>query len=367
MLKQTSLYDQHLKLGAKMVPFAGWEMPVSYPAGILAEHNAVRHSAGLFDLGHMGLIKIEGEALSFLQKVATNDASKLECNECQYTVLCNESGGTLDDSLVYRLPMLYLIICNAATLDKVLAWLNSQAIQRERVAGFNSLAISPYENYCVLAVQGPRAVGRVEEVLSVRLSELKQNHTLCWRDLILSRTGYTGEDGIELIVAKKEAAKIWQAFLAAGIQPCGLGARDSLRLEAGLPLYGHEYDEQTSPLEVGYRWSVKFDKGAFLGREALWKQKEGGVAKKLVGLEVEGRAIARQGDALLDSRKQNVERGKQAIIGKVTSGTFSPTFKKPIALAFLTPDQAQVGNQVFVKIREKLVPALVVAKSFYKR
>ncbi|MDI6732101.1 MAG: glycine cleavage system aminomethyltransferase GcvT [Candidatus Margulisbacteria bacterium] len=349
MHKKTTLYAQHQKLGAKMVPFAGWEMPVSYPAGILAEHTAVRTSAGLFDVGHMGLIKIEGEdSLPFLQKVATNDASKLEANECQYAVLCNEAGGAIDDVLVYRLPMFYLIVCNASNMDKVIAWLKKQS------QSFHSLAAGPYENYCMLSIQGPKAVGIVEKVLTVSLADLRHNHTLWWRDIILSRTGYTGEDGIEMIVAKKEVVKVWQSFLSAGVQPCGLGARDTLRLEAGLPLYGHEYDEQTSPLEVGYGWAVKFDKGDFVGREALLKQNENGVVKKLAGLEIEGRAIARQGDEVLG-------------IGKVTSGTYSPTLKRPIAMAFITSDHAQLGNQVLVKIRENLAPAQVVAKSFYKR
>jgi aminomethyltransferase len=355
MLKQTPLYQQHLILGAKMVEFAGWEMPVSYPAGIIAEHTAVRTNFGLFDIGHMGLIKIEGEdALALVQKTATNDASKLEINQCQYSILCNESGGVVDDILVYRLPMLFLIICNASNTDKVLAWLQKQA------KSFKHASVGRYENYSMLSVQGPNAEKIVNPVLSVDVSALKHNHTLWWRDIIISRTGYTGEDGLELIVAKKEIEKIWAAFIKEGIQPCGLGARDTLRLEAGLPLYGHEYDDKTSPLEAGYDWAVKFDKGDFIGKKALLQQKEAGVARKLAGLEIEGRSIARSGDSIFDIRNSK-------LVGRVTSGTFSPTLKRPIALAYLATKEAAPGNTVRVEIRGKQTPAKVVAKTFYKR
>ncbi|MDD5382491.1 MAG: glycine cleavage system aminomethyltransferase GcvT [Candidatus Margulisbacteria bacterium] len=350
MLKRTPLYQAHLNLGAKMVPFAGWEMPVSYPAGIIAEHNAVRNSVGIFDIGHMGLIKIEGEeALALIQKAATNDASVLSVNQCQYSILCNEKGGTIDDILVYRLPMSYLIVCNASNTEKVLAWFKKQA------GAFSPATASLYDNYCMLSVQGPKALNLVSSVLSAPLSDLKHNHTLWWRDIILSRTGYTGEDGIEMIVAKKEAAGIWDAVIKQGVQPCGLGARDTLRLEAGLPLYGHEYDEATTPLEAGYAWAVKFDKGDFIGREALFKEKAEGLRKKLVGLIPEGRAIPRETNKVVD------RKGLSA--GVITSGTFSPTLKRPIALAYLEG----TGEGVNIEIRGNLVPAKIVAKTFYKR
>ncbi|MFA5839700.1 MAG: glycine cleavage system aminomethyltransferase GcvT [Candidatus Margulisiibacteriota bacterium] len=358
MSKQTPLYSQHIKLGAKMVPFGGWDMPVSYK-GIIEEHNATRKAAGLFDIGHMGLIKIEGkDDLTFIQSVATNDASLLALNECQYSILCTPSGGAIDDILVYRLPMFYMIICNASNFDKVMAWLT------EKAKDYSSLIVAPYENYCAIALQGPKAISLTEKTLKVPLSSLKRNHTLWWRDIIISRTGYTGEDGVEMVIAKNEVAKIWEMFIAAGAQPCGLGARDTLRLEAGLPLYGHEYNDQTSPLEVGYSWAVKLNKGEFVGREALLKQKEQGLTKKLVGLEVEGRAIARQGGEVYGQEK--VENGKLKI-GTVSSGTFSPTLQKPIALAFLDPTHAKIGNLVQVKIRENFANAKIVAKSFYKR
>jgi len=353
MLKQTPLLENHRALNAKIVPFAGWEMPVSYPAGIIAEHTAVRTAAGIFDIGHMGLIKVEGkDALPFLQNIATNDASKLETNQCQYSVLCNEKGGTVDDILVYRLPMNYLIVCNACNYDKVLVWLTKHAQNSK------NLVVSPYENYCMLSVQGPKALEITAKVLSAPLSALKHNHLLWWRDIIISRTGYTGEDGAELIVAKSETKNIWELFINAGVQPCGLGARDTLRLEAGLPLYGHEYDDETSPLEAGYSWAVKFDKGDFIGREALLVQKRNGTRKKLVGLEPEGRAIPREGNSIVDIRDSK-------FVGKVTSGTFSPTLKKPIAMAYL--EGAGTGAGVGIEIRGNIVPAKIVAKTFYTR
>lgn len=337
-----------------MVEFAGWEMPVSYKS-IIEEHHAVRNSAGIFDIGHMGLIKIEGEdALALIQKTTTNDASRLSLHQCEYSIICNEKGGTVDDILVYSLPMLYLIVCNASNTDKVLAWLKKQA------QAFKHASVSLYENYCMLSIQGPQAEKIVSEVLTVSLSDLKHNHTLWWRDIIVSRTGYAGEDGLELIVAKKEAEKIWAGFIKEKVQPCGLGARDTLRLEAGLPLYGHEYDDETSPVEAGYSWAVKFDKGEFIGKSALQKQKEQGPAKKLVGIEPEGRAIPRAGDSIFDHKGSK-------LVGKVTSGTFSPTLKKPIALAYLAAKEVASGNTIQVEVRGNKIPAKVVAKTFYKR
>ncbi|OGC21481.1 hypothetical protein A2291_03825 [candidate division WOR-1 bacterium RIFOXYB2_FULL_42_35] len=352
MLKTTPLIEEHKKLGAKVVPFAGWEMPVSYK-GIIAEHNAVRTSVGIFDIGHMGLIKVVGDgAFDFLQKVTTNDVSKLALNQCQYSILCNEAGGAIDDVLVYKMPMYCLVVCNASNFDKVISWLSFQA------KSFNNVSVGHYNEYSSLALQGPRAEELASKVLNVNLSDLKRNRTLWWRDIIISRTGYTGEDGFELMVSKKEVVKIWQMFIEAGVEPCGLGARDTLRLEAGLPLYGHEYDEETTPLEAGYSWAVKFDKGSFVGKEALLKEKESGLKKKLVGLAPEGRQIPRAGD--------NVFTGED-LIGKVTSGTFSPTLKKAVALAYLNPQEGQLGNSVEIEIRGKRIPAKVVAKTFYKR
>ena len=362
MLKRTPLFQEHLKLNAKIAPFAGFEMPVSY-SGIIAEHNAVRSSVGIFDIGHMGLVKIVGDnALAFLQKVATNDASKLALGQCQYSILCNEQGGVVDDILVYSLPMYFLLVVNASNIDKVLAWL------KDKARDFKDVSIGLFDNYCMLSIQGPKAEEVVSRVLDVETKDIKRNHTLWWRDIIISRTGYTGENGLELIVAKNKAVATWQAFINAGVKPCGLGARDTLRLEAGYPLYGHEYDDKTTPIEAGYGWAIKFDKGDFIGREALLKQKEAGIKKKLVGLELEGRAIPRHGQLVTCSTSTSLgatlslSKGSQQI-GQVTSGTFSPTLKKPLALAYLT----EQASEVFVTIRGNKVPAKVVAKTFYKR
>ena len=348
MLKRTPLYEKHLALGAKMVPFAGWEMPVSYPGGIIAEHLAVRQAAGLFDIGHMGLIKLEGDgALAVIQRAATNDASCLAVNQCQYSTLCNERGGVIDDILVYRLPMFYLIIANASNADRVLAWLKTFPGQT---------SIGFYENYCSISVQGPQAIALAEKALSVSLAGLKRNRTLWWRDIIISRTGYTGDDGCELIVAKDKVAAAWDTLLEVGAKPCGLGARDTLRLEAGLPLYGHEYDEATSPLEAGYDWAVKFEKPEkFIGRDALLREQQAGPKKKLVGLEFVGRAIPRQGNQVFSADGRR-------LLGQVTSGTFSPSFRRPIALAYLN----ETAQDVTVEVRGEKMPAKVVDKAFYR-
>ena len=281
----------------------------------------------------------------------TTQTEKYRCSSV-ISILCNEKGGTLDDILVYKLPMLFLIVCNAVNTPKVLPWLIKQA------QAFRGVSVSPYENYSMLSVQGPKAPELTANILTAPIAELKHNHCLWWRDILLSRTGYTGEEGFELIISKKEVEPLWSRFIAEKIQPCGLGARDTLRLEAGLPLYGHEYDEETSPLEAGYAWAVKLEK-PFIGRDALLRQKEAGLTKKLVGIVLEEKAVPRAGDLVFATN------GSQ--IGRVTSGTFSPTFKKPIALAYIAAKDAQLGDSIQLEIRGKKLPAKIVAKTFYKR
>lgn len=333
-----------------MVEFAGWEMSLSYK-GIIEEHLAVRNSAGIFDISHMGRVKIEGDgALALIQKTTTNDASKLELHQGQYSIICNEGGGVIDDIFVYRLPIHYIIVVNAVNAERDLAWFKKQT---------RDINISFLENYGMLSVQGPKAEKILSKVLDAPLSTLKRNHTLGWKNIIISRTGYTGEDGFEFIVSNKEIEKLWNSIIEKGAQPCGLGARDTLRLEVGYPLYGHEYDEETTPLEAGYSWAVKFDKGDFIGKDALLKQKSEGLSKKLVGIKIEERAIPRAGNLIFDKNLK--------LVGKVTSGTFSPTLKKPIALAYLQSESAVLGNKVLIEIRDKKIPAKVVAKTFYKR
>lgn len=352
-LKRTALYEEHLKLHAKMVPFAGWEMPVSYK-GIIEEHLSVRNSAGIFDIGHMGIIDVTGkDALTFLLHIATNDALQLEEMECQYSILCNELGGVIDDILVYRLDGFHRLVVNASNTDKVLIHLKNQAKNLD-------VNIEHRKDISILSLQGPCA----KELIGL---DIKHNHCKKWENIVfgykfdkdgilISRTGYTGEDGFEFFIEndshKEYPNQIWEYFLDKGVIPCGLGARDTLRLEAGLPLYGHEYDEATTPIEVGYSWAVKFNH-EFVGREALLKQKENGVKKKLVGLRIKDRLIPRQGAHVFSSGKE---------IGVVTSGTFSPSLKEPVALAYIETGQAVINNEVSVDIRDKLIQAVVTSK-----
>ncbi|MBI5699177.1 glycine cleavage system aminomethyltransferase GcvT [Candidatus Saganbacteria bacterium] len=340
MLKRTPLYEEHLALGAKMVPFAGWEMPVSYPSGIIAEHLAVRSNVGIFDIGHMGVIDLSGtETLAFIQYIATNDASLLSENECQYSILCNESGGAIDDILVYRLKDRYRIVANASNTDKVLAHFNEQV---KKFAGIN---IEHRSGLAMQSLQGPKA-----KDIAPELSGLKHNHCADWKGMSVSRTGYTGEDGFEFFVPKENSVEVWRGFIDRKVQPCGLGSRDTLRLEAGLPLYGHEYNDAVGPLEVGYSWAVKFEKGDFIGKAAL---KNRMVGKKLVGLKLSEKAVPREGYLIKVGGK---------VVGQVSSGTFSPTLKTPAALAFIDKEFSRKGQAVEIEIRGNLYPAVVSAK-----
>lgn len=335
-LKRTPLYEEHIKLGAKMVPFAGWEMPVFYPSGILVEHETVRNNCGIFDIGHMGVVDILGEdALPFIQYVATNDASLLTENECQYSILCNEQGGTIDDILVYRLPKFFRIVVNASNTDKALAHFSANSKK------FKELKILHRQDISMLSLQGPKAKDLVPEFAS-----LAHNH--CTE--LVSRTGYTGEDGFEFFATREQALELWNKFISKKVLPCGLGARDTLRLEAGLPLYGNEYDDRTSPIEAGYSWAVKLNKPDFIGKAALEKIKAGMAPKKLVGLRLNDKSVPRKGFLVKLGGK---------VIGQVTSGTFSPTLKAPVALAYLDKDFAALGSTVEVEIRGSASPAVV--------
>ena len=361
MLKRTPLFDDNVALGAKMVGFGGWEMPVSY-SGIINEHLAVRSSAGLFDVGHMGIAEISGPgALSFIQNLATNDASKLEIFRAQYSILCNDRGGVVDDILVYRLPDKFILILNASNAEKDLAWLKSHATNNVKIEHRNDLAM--------LSLQGPKAELILSGVCDINLAPLKHNDCaqgkVFGKTCAISRTGYTGEDGFELILSSQDCRAVWEGLLekgkAFGLLPCGLGARDSLRLEAALPLYGHEYTEGISPLEAGYGWAVKLEKSGFIGKDALSRQKAGGVKKKLVGLELQDRSIPRQGYTVFLDEAMNDN------VGEVTSGTFSPFFKKPIGMAYLDSPSAILGSVVWVNIRDKACPGKIVGLPFYKR
>lgn len=360
-LKRTPLYDEHRALGARMVEFGGWEMPVQY-SGILDEHRAVRTRAGLFDVSHMGEFKVEGaEAEKFLQYLVPNDVSRLSNQQALYSQLCLPNGGTIDDLLIYKLAdNHYMLVVNAANIEKDFAWVEQQA------RNFDVNVTNQSDTTALLALQGPEAQAILQPLTSIDLSGIRYYHFAPGEvdgiHCIISRTGYTGEDGFELYCAPVDVAKLWRDLLAAGkergLLPAGLGARDTLRLEAGYCLYGHELDENTNPLEAGLGWTVKLNKGDFLCRDALQQTKEQGLRKKLVGIEMVDRGVVRGGYAIYDGDRQ---------IGTVTSGAPSPTLNKNIGMGYVDTANATPGKQVQIDIRGKRAAAQIVALPFYKR
>jgi aminomethyltransferase len=354
-MKRTPLYESHVKLGAKMVPFAGWEMPLYY-ASIIAEHNSVRSSAGLFDIGHMGALKVTGKnALSFLQKTLSNDASKLDIGSSQYSIILNGSGGVIDDIFVYRLPDHYMLVINASNTDKDIAWFKKNIINDVKLEDIK-------DNLTLLALQGPKSQEILQKIADADLNKL--GHHKITSSLIsnlqslISRTGYTGEDGFEIFLDRSKAEPVWKKLLELGAAPCGLAARDTLRLEAGMPLYGHEYNEGITPLETGFSFAVKFDKEDFIGKNSLLMHKEEGLSKKLVGIKLKEMGIPRQGCKMF---KNGV------LIGYITSGTMSPTLKTPIGMGYVKIENSEIGSTLDIEIRGKLVPAEIVKLPFYKR
>lgn len=342
-----------------MVPFAGWEMPVQY-SGIIQEHRAVRSRVGLFDVSHMGEILVEGPgALPLLQRLVTNDVAQLAVGRGLYTPMCYPHGGIVDDLTVFRVaPIRYLLVVNAATTAKDLAWLE------EHRGEVTVRDIS--REMALLALQGPAAARVLGALTTAPVAEMHPFDVLpqaevAGRRVFLSRTGYTGEDGFEIGPAWDDASHVWHALLdaggVAGLVPVGLGARDTLRLEAGYMLYGSDIDETTSPLEAPLGWTVKWDKGDFIGREALISQRERGPERRLVGLTVEGRAVARPGCVILHDGQP---------VGRVTSGTFSPTLRVSIALGYILRPLAARGTVVSVEIRGRRVPARVTRLPFYR-
>jgi aminomethyltransferase len=357
------LYEQHRALGARLVEFGGWEMPVQY-SGILAEHQAVRSRAGLFDVSHMGEFKVEGkDALAFLQYLVPNDVARLAIHQALYTQLCLPDGNVIDDLLIYRLAYQhYMLVVNAANISKDFNWVQGQTQH------FQDVTVSDQsDTTALLAVQGPVAREILQPLTTVDLKGLR--YYRCTADLvdgincIVSRTGYTGEDGFELYCSSADVVKLWNDLLAAGqphgLLPAGLGARDTLRLEAGLCLYGHELDEQTNPLEARLGWTVKLDKGPFIGYEALQQVKAQGPQRLLVGIELQERGVPRGGYTLYTPQGQE--------IGNLTSGSPGPTVGKNIGMGYVKADHAQVGEQVQVDIRGKRCAAQIVALPFYKR
>ena len=360
-MKDTALSAIHAALGAKMVPFAGYNMPVSYQ-GINLEHQTVREKVGVFDVSHMGEFFITGpNALSLIQRVCSNDASKLEDGEAQYSCFPNEDGGVVDDLIVYRIAAeKWLLVVNASNIDKDWAWINSHNTMGASLENSS-------DHYSLLAIQGPKAIQAMQSLTQENLSAIKFytfkiNTFAGVENVIISATGYTGSGGFEIYCKNTQVAKIWTKVFEAGadwgIQPIGLAARDTLRLEMGYCLYGNDIDDTTSPLEAGLGWITKFNKD-FINSESLKKQKEIGVSKTLVGFELSQRGIPRQGYAIVDAQGNS--------IGRVTSGTMSPSMGKGIGLGYVPMALKEVGSQIHIQIRNKIVPAMVVKLPFYKK
>ncbi len=360
-MKQVPLNDVHIALGAKMVPFAGFNMPVQYE-GVSIEHETVRNNVGVFDVSHMGLFKVSGEnALELIQRVTSNDASVMADGKAQYSYLPNTNGGIIDDIITYKVnDTEYLMVVNASNIEKDFEWISSQNTMN---ATFEDL--SP--EYCILAIQGPKTAEAMQSLTEVDLANLKfysfEKGTFAGKsDIIVSATGYTGSGGIEVYAKNEDIKEIWEAVLEAGkdfgIKPIGLAARDTLRLEMGYCLYGNEINDETSPLEAGLGWVTKFTKD-FVNSENIKAEKEAGIKNKLVGFELIDRGIPRSGYEIVDSEGN--------VIGKVTSGTQSPSLNKGIGMGFVAKDFAAEGTDIFIRIRKNDVLAKVVKTPFYKK
>jgi aminomethyltransferase len=354
---KTAFYDKHLALGAKLVEFAGYWMPIQYK-GIIEEHLAVRTNVGLFDLSHMGEFEVRGaDSLAFLQRVTTNNVALLEPGKIQYSCMPNPQGGIVDDLLVYRLADCYCLVVNASNIKKDFDWLSSQK------SGDVSIVDRSAET-SLLAIQGPNAQKVMSRLTSLNLDNMAYYTSATTRidgvELMFSRTGYTGEDGFELYIPFDKSVRVWNAVIEAGapdkMEFIGLGARDSLRLEMKMALYGNDIDDSTSPVEAGLSWIVNFDK-EFIGKPTILKHKEEKPKRRLVCLELSGRAFPRHGYDIYDS---------DAVVGKVTSGTFSPSLQVPIAMGYVPTGKSKPGSTVEVDIRGKRFPAKVVAPPFYK-
>lgn len=360
-MKNTALTHVHEKLGAKMVPFAGYNMPVQYE-GVNAEHETVRNGVGVFDVSHMGEFLLTGEnALALIQKVTSNDASVLEIGRAQYSCLPNDKGGIVDDLIVYRIKEAqYLLVVNASNIDKDWNWISSH----------NDLGVEMRnlsDDYSLLAIQGPKAIEAMQSLTTVDLSAIKYYHFEVGpfagiEHVIISATGYTGSGGFEIYCKNSEVEQLWnkvfEAGAAFGIKPIGLAARDTLRLEMGFCLYGNDINDTTSPLEAGLGWITKFTKD-FVNSENLKKQKEAGVSRKLVGFEMIDRGIPRHDYEIVDADGNN--------IGVVTSGTQAPSLGKAIGMGYVTTEFAAVDSEIFILIRDKKVKAQVVKMPFYKK
>ncbi len=362
-LLRTPLYDRHRALGARLVEFGGWEMPVQY-SGILDEHRTVRERAGLFDVCHMGEFRVEGDgALDYLQRLVPNNVARLADDQALYTQVLRPDGGTLDDLIIYRRGEgRYMVVVNAGTMRKDWDWFS------EHAAGVANLTLENISDETgLLALQGPRAQDILQPLTETPLAEIAYYHckpgVVVGIQCVISRTGYTGEDGFELYCSAEQVGTLWDALLdagkATGLLPAGLGARDTLRLEAGYCLYGHELTEAITPLEAGLGWTVKLDKGAdFIGRDALVAEKARGLRRKLVGVELTERGVPRSEYPILQGG---------ATVGALTSGGMAPTLNKPIGMGYISGGETKPGTTIAVEIRGKPVAAVIAPLPFYKR
>ncbi|MFZ0390608.1 MAG: glycine cleavage system aminomethyltransferase GcvT [Calditrichia bacterium] len=355
-VKKTGLYDLHVQAGGKMVEFAGYLMPVQY-SGMIEEHKQVRRAVGVFDVSHMGEIEVRGpEALEFVNKITVNNAANLEVNQAQYTAMCYPDGGIVDDLIVYRFEDHYLLVVNASNLEKDYRWIMQNAGESVEITNIS-------EQVTQLAVQGPDAEATLQKLTEVNLSEIQfywfRVGELAGVEMIISRTGYTGELGFELYFDRQYSEQVWKAVFEAGeefdIMPIGLGARDTLRLEKKYCLYGNDIDEKTNPLEAGLGWITKLKKGDFIGREPLLKVKEEGLSRKLVGFVVEGKLIPRHHYKIMKDGQE---------IGFVTSGCYSPVLEKNIGLGYVTAENSETGTEIEISAGKRTAPAEIVKTPF---
>ena len=359
-MKRTPFYENHRRCGAKIVPFGGFEMPVQY-TGIIEEHKAVRNAVGVFDVSHMGEFAVKGKnALAFLQRVTVNDVSKLAPGQAQYSAMCYDNAGIVDDLLVYKIEENhFMVVVNASNIEKDFRWMNDRLLPDVELRDES-------DGTALLAIQGPKSQSTLQKLTSVDLKSLRYYHFtkggVGGVEMIISRTGYTGELGFEIYFPAAEAEKIWKLLFDAGkefgIVPVGLGARDTLRLEMGYCLYGNDIDQTTNTLEAGLGWITKFNKGEFVGKAMLEKARTEGLKRKLVGITVEEKAVPRHGYAIYS---------KGTTIGAVTSGTFSPSLEKGIAMGYVLSANSAVGNAVHIDVRGKAVEGKVVALPFLRK
>jgi len=356
MGQRTVLYDWHVSHGARMVDFGGWDMPVQYTT-IIDEHSAVRSGAGLFDVSHMGRLSFGGpDSLALIQLVYTNNAATMKDGQVRYGLICNDQGGIRDDVLIYRWPYGYAMVVNAGNRSKIVDWIGASK------GSMNVQVDDQTLTTCMIAIQGPNAVAMCKGLTDVDGGSLAYYYAAPTRCMgnrcVVSRTGYTGEDGLEIMIGAAAGVALWEELIKRGGKPCGLGARDTLRLEAAMPLYGHELNEDIDPFQAGLSWAVKMDKDNFRGKEALARRQGDASLRRRIGLELNGKRIAREGAVVKANGKP---------VGVVTSGTHSPTFAKPIAMAYVDPAFQKVGAGLAIDIRGNDEEAVVVSLPFYKR